>query len=537
MPSLRFFSRALRALLISVVLLAAALGVAELGLRGLYAYAFWSTERSPLIYERVYWAVPPWVAYTSVMYEDPELGLWMKPNATRTYVNLFGPIGDLADVGTLFHALFPSLPAWARERPVWHLTTNSLGLRGGELPHEKRADAFRIVVLGDSWTVGVNVENEDGYPSRLAELLASAAAPHPIEVLNFGVVGGRAETGRKLLPRVLALHPDLAIVAYAQNDEADVRDTRPRPARPPGPQPAPPFRWRAFLRRFELYNLYLWWSTPGEDRIEATLRHELSRATAVPMNGPGRPCPNDAFAATPYRATIDEIVRTLGDAGVATILLYNSVPDFASHCTLRALSAVAAERGVPLVDSSTVLEGLEHQAAADLEARFALAPDPARTRAHAGTIDAVLRVDMAADPSGRPPFVMGNQPQLGGFVPNAVPLYDDGSHGDQRAGDGVWSARFTFTEPQLLTYAFTNGAPAGSWTGLENYRLRAFALRPEDLGHTVYLPIAQFGRQALRSDSSHPDATGHRAIAHALADVIEASNGFAAFTGSPPVKR
>src|SRR5439155_14250066 len=101
MFTLHLVTRSVRALLIAVVVLAAALAVAELGLRGLYAYAFWSTERSPLIYERVYWAVPPWVANTSVMYEDPELGLWMKPNMTRTYVNLFGPIGDLADVGTL----------------------------------------------------------------------------------------------------------------------------------------------------------------------------------------------------------------------------------------------------------------------------------------------------------------------------------------------------------------------------------------------------------------------------------------------------
>src|SRR5258708_2905388 len=63
MPALRFVTRAARALLISVVVLAAALGMAELGLRGLYAYAFWSTERSPLIYERVYWGVPPWVVH------------------------------------------------------------------------------------------------------------------------------------------------------------------------------------------------------------------------------------------------------------------------------------------------------------------------------------------------------------------------------------------------------------------------------------------------------------------------------------------
>jgi hypothetical protein len=157
------------------------------------------------------------------MYEDPDLGLWMKPRAKRTYVNLFGPIGDLSEVGDLFHSLFPELPAWARERPVWHLSTNSLGLRGDEPSDEGRGGAFRIVVLGDSWTVGINVENEESYPAQLARLLQEAAGPRRVDVLNFGVIGGRAETGRRLLPRVLALQPDLVIVAYAQNDETEAR--------------------------------------------------------------------------------------------------------------------------------------------------------------------------------------------------------------------------------------------------------------------------------------------------------------------------
>src|SRR5690349_7582369 len=68
------------------------LALAELSVRAVYWYAFSSTEQAPLIYERVYWAVPPWVAETSVMHDDAELGLWMKPGVSRTYVNLFGPI-------------------------------------------------------------------------------------------------------------------------------------------------------------------------------------------------------------------------------------------------------------------------------------------------------------------------------------------------------------------------------------------------------------------------------------------------------------
>jgi hypothetical protein len=228
------------------------LGLGELAVRAVYFYAFWSTAQAPLIYERVSWAVPPWVARTSVLYDDPELGLWMKPNVERTYVNLFGPIGSLADVGSLFNSLFPELPEWARRRPVWHLKTNSAGLRGEELPTQKLPDTFRIVVMGDSWTVGINVEQDLTYAAQLSDVLSKSVGNARIEVLNFGVIGGASETGVRLLPRVLALSPDLVVVAYAQNDETEARDGRPKPLRPIGGLPRPPFRWAMLLQESEL---------------------------------------------------------------------------------------------------------------------------------------------------------------------------------------------------------------------------------------------------------------------------------------------
>lgn len=528
----KFLVRSGRALLVVTVIGAALLAAAELAVRGVYAYAFRTTERSPLVYERVFWAVPPWVHYTSMMYDDPELGPWTRPSTRRTYVNLFGPIGDLAEVGALFDSLFPELPDWARDRPVWHLETNAHGLRDRELVAEKAPGTFRIVVLGDSWTVGVNVESAETYASKLGALLAADTPGRKVEVLNFGVVGGRMESGRRLLPRVLALQPDMIVLAYAQNDEIEVRDARGKRARPPVPPGERPFRIGAVLRQLELVKLYRWWTTPGEDRIEATLRHQLTRPSGAPSNDPGRDCLNPDFADTTYHATLDDLVQRIGEAGVATVLVYNSVPDFSSHCTLRVLSSVAERRGVPLFDSSAVLETLERRIATDDEQRAGLVTDRTRRTTKNALVEVVLRVDMRTDPFGRPPSVMGNHPSLGAFVPNVVRLYDDGSHGDQRAGDGIWSRGFTLTDPQVLTYAFTNGAQPGAWTGLENYRLRAFAVRREDFGRTVYAPIAQFGRHTLRSDPSHPDAPGHAAIASALADTVRATPSFARFASA-----
>jgi lysophospholipase L1-like esterase len=527
-------SHGLRALAMGCVLLvfgsATLVALAELGLRGFYWYAFSSTEQAPLIYERVYWVVPPWVSRTTVLYDDAELGLWMKPGANRTYLNLFGPIGSLDDVGDLFDELFPKLPAWASRRPVWHLRTNAAGLRGDELPTRKSADTFRIVVMGDSWTVGINVEEELTYPAVLRDLLDDGVSGAKVEVLNFGVIGGAAESGVRLLPRVLALSPDLVVVAYAQNDEGEARDPRPKLVRPVGQLARGRFRWATLLGESELYRLYQWWHTPRTDRVAATLQHELTRLALPPSNEPGRMCPNPAFATTRYFAALDRIAGDLTTAGVPVVLLYNNVPDFVSHCTLSAMQQIARARALPVVDSSRVLEDLEGALTAEREQRLGLTPTaPTAAVKQRRGIDAVFRVDLSSEPPGTQPYVFGNALQLASFTPNQLALHDDATHGDQVAGDGVWSRLVHFDAPQIVTYAFSSGTVPGTWSGLENYHLRAYALRDTDERRTVYLPIEQFGVHTLRSDSSHPDAAGHRAIAAALATTLRTAPSFASF--------
>ena len=66
-------------------------------------------------------------------------------------------------------------------------------------------------------------------------------------------------------------------------------------------------------------------------------------------------------------------------------------------------------------------------------------------------------------------------------------------------------------------YLYPNGDTPGSWTGLENYQPRVFAVTPQNAGGTLYTSIAEFGRVVLRSDPAHPDAAGAALIAEALA--------------------
>jgi lysophospholipase L1-like esterase len=515
--------------------------LAELGLRLVYAIAARRAEASPLLYERVYWATPPWVHRQSILYEDRELGRWMRPDSRRTYINLFGPIGDLDEVGRLFTELAPDRPAWARPRAVWRLVTNSRGMRDDEYSESKPAGTFRVAVLGDSWTVGVNVDRGETVPDQLERLLAETYPRGRFEVLNFGAIGAGVESGRRLLPLVLAAAPDVVVLAYAQNDEAEVsregagsRRSSPRE----GDRPPPSFG--ATVRSLELARLYEYWTSPRRLSAEATIRRALTDGGEVPFNQFRPTCMNPAADRSAYAETLDRLVAEIRKRGSVPILVYNNVPEFPSHCTGAALYALSRRRRVPLLDSATLLATTAEKLETEFERERGLhshAPLAGAAQREIAVGDdlrvtAVFRVDMTgADGPGRP-GIMGSDPALGSFTPNLVPLLDDGSHGDQVAGDLVYSRAFSLADVRAVTYAFTNGDRAGEWVGLENYRPRVFGFRDEERGRTVYLPVARFGRQILRSDASHPDADGYALIASGLLRALEQTAAFRSYVGA-----
>jgi hypothetical protein len=82
--------------------------------------------------------------------------------------------------------------------------TNSHGHRNPEVPLEKPAGAYRIVIVGDSFSVGANVREAESWP-RLLERLLQQSSHRPIEVVNTAVGGweplqyahGFAQDGRR----------------------------------------------------------------------------------------------------------------------------------------------------------------------------------------------------------------------------------------------------------------------------------------------------------------------------------------------------
>jgi hypothetical protein len=66
-------------------------------------------------------------------------------------------------------------------------------------------------------------------------------------------------------------------------------------------------------------------------------------------------------------------------------------------------------------------------------------------------------------------YIAGNHELLGSWKPNFVKMYDDGTHGDTIAGDGIYTLELEFPVGTLLEYKYTNSGPAGGWNPGEEF--------------------------------------------------------------------
>lgn len=96
--------------------------------------------------------------------------------------------------------------------------TNGLGVRGPDYAPWPAPGVFRIVVIGDSVTMGQGVDEGEAYPARLESLLRESQG-RDFEVINLGVSGLNIRHSVNRLRRVgLRYHPDLVVYGYTLND-------------------------------------------------------------------------------------------------------------------------------------------------------------------------------------------------------------------------------------------------------------------------------------------------------------------------------
>ena len=96
---------------------------------------------------------------------------------------------------------------------------NSKGFRGPEYPYEKPSDERRILLLGDSFTEGFMIKEEDHFAEVMEHKLNNTGSKRHFEALNSGTAGWG--TDQELLffqNEGNKYGPDLTILMFYQND-------------------------------------------------------------------------------------------------------------------------------------------------------------------------------------------------------------------------------------------------------------------------------------------------------------------------------
>ena len=390
----------------------------------------------------------------------------------------------------------------------WTIENNSLGLRGPELS-PRNPDVFRIVCVGDSITFGFSVDQPDTYPRQLLDVLAKRHPDKQFEVINAGVPGWSWLQGLRYLDlRGMSLEPDLVLIGHGTNDQL-------------------------FPAKFTDEERFLRLSSPmakARQKIaafaaETNLFRAISRALPERPTEELSPGCREQIAKTGgcRRVSVDQIASAVHEVFAlvtgkgAALIVVNT--DFVHSAAVKGARSAADNEGIPFVD---LVAEIDARKAADEKARASrLGLAPVSVANSQGAAEPKKRVALrAVVPDARAVY---RAEGFGYFRPEFTfhqPLLDDGTGGDERAGDGVFSTMVEVpAEIAALEYKYYQGdkaefvaiPPLASTLGDRVLQVPASGVGPVDV----------FGEALFMVERAHPNRDGHRVIAEMVADKIE----------------
>jgi lysophospholipase L1-like esterase len=418
----------------------------------------------------------------------------------------------------------PVIPQRFGSHDQWTLEVNSEGFRGPEREAPKPGgNVFRVLCVGDSITYGFNVDQPDAYPQQLGALLAARYAGRRFEVINAGVPGWSWLQGLRFLEaRGLAVDPDVVVIGHGTNDQLFASKITDEErllglARPLDKA----VEWLAvFASRTNTYR---------------ALAHAFGRH---PEDSESRGCREQVRRwGGCHRVSVDEItsavheVSTLAAAHGIALVVVNT--DFLRTPAIEGVKRGVDGDAIPFVDPVAEIERARRDDEDARASRLGLAPSVQSASVPGSATNArkvTLRVLVPEREHGY--RLKGTSLYKPGFSFDEA-VVDDGSMGDERAGDGVFSrtievpADFPAIEYQYYQDAaeeFPAPSPFGSRLG---NRMLAIA------GNGI-APVEVFGQSLLMIERAHPDRAGQRIIAEVVAAKLAELPSFRDYVSARP---
>jgi lysophospholipase L1-like esterase len=398
---------------------------------------------------------------------------------------------------------------------TWSVAIDRSGYRGPDRQAgAEAAQVYRVLCVGDAITYGWGTDQQDIFPRRLEAILAEGYPGATIEVIDAGVPGWSWLEGLRFLETEgLALRPDVVVAGLGTNDQ--MKDTRSTDLENLGGSTAwshALFRVRSLLGNTNTF------------RALELLRH--------PIPGPSRACRRQiANYGLCHRVSLEEIASAVREVGRVTaangidLLLINV--DFMRTRALEAERDAAERKHLHLLDFVERFDAARVAREHARSARFDLVPGQHVPSSR--TPDGKRRLRLRVHVPG-PPAHVRVQGHAYGLADVAFdePMFDDGTHGDEKPHDDVYSttievpARFWATE-----YSFSRDGQPELTPGPGNSSQHSGRLL---IGSQDWIaPVEEFGELYLMADQAHPDREGHLLIAETLAAEIEQLPSFRRF--------
>jgi hypothetical protein len=410
---------------------------------------------------------------------------------------------------------------------TWTIENNSEGFRGAE----RRVNAageprvYRILCVGDSITFGFNVDQPDAYPRQVERLLAARYPGRVFEVVNAGVPGWSWLQGLRFLEtRGLPLHPDVVVMGHGTNDQL-------LPARVTDEE-----RFHRLAGRGTKL-----WQSIGVALARTKTYRLVERVFPPPPFAPDQDSPGCQKQIQAVgrcsRVSVDEIaaavheVRTLTQAAGIDLLIANL--DFTQTPAVNGVRRTVESDRLPFVD--TVAEVRARRRRDEEERAVRLGLKPASYHAPDSKNDAapkrVLLRAVMPDRTGA--FAVEG---TGYFQPQfafSEAVHDDGTHGDEVAGDGVYSTTIEVpaTVPNLTYHFVRNGEPEfKALPPLSSTMADRLLTTTQD----TIAPVHVFGEDKFMAERAHPNREGQAIVAGLVVDGLATIPSFQRFVDSAP---
>jgi lysophospholipase L1-like esterase len=419
----------------------------------------------------------------------------------------------------------PMNPQKYGTQDTWTIENNSDGFRGPERSAaNEKDDVYRILCIGDSITFGFNVDQNAAYPRQLQGLLEARYPQRRFEVINAGVPGWTWLQGlRFLATRGLALRPSLVVMGHGTNDQflpAKVTDEE-RLHGLAGPVKKAVLSVGLLLARSNTYRLVERFFPPppfSPERDSPGCEEQIKRTGAC------RRVSVDQIA-----QAVSEVHRLVTAAG-ADLLLANL--DFARTGAIGGVRRTADLEHIPLIDAVDTLGSLRRADEIKRSDQLGLSPpsaDPAAPSSAPARPKRVLLRVLTPDTSAS--YRVKGTAYFRTDFTFEERVHDDATHGDEKAGDGIYST--TIEVPAnigSIEYFFLRDdapefkplPPLSSSVGD-----RLISVPQDTTG-----PVDVFGQSLLMAERAHPDKEGAGIVAKLVADRIEELPTFRRYVGS-----